>query len=141
MSWNSALPAHMVHMDVFAGLMSDMGVKCDAYMYWKGRSQPPLYRQNEPLGQVGAKSECSLRRAAGQWLTCWQYFGAPHIAPQIKHLLRVTNASRVPRSTNFFELAHLKFSFVAPTSQAPTSERTVVNCHVMEPNLWPAARN
>ena len=59
----------------------------------------------------------------------------------LKHLPRVTNASRVPHIMCFFVLAHLKFSFVAPISQAPTSERIVVDWHVMEPNLWPAARN
>ena len=56
MSWNSTLP---VHMDMFAGLMGEMGIKCDAH--WKGRSQPPFYRQNEPLNHVSAKIVCLAR--------------------------------------------------------------------------------
>ena len=59
----------------------------------------------------------------------------------LKHVPRVPNASRVRFRMHKFALAHLKFSFAAPTSQAPTSERTAVNWHVMEPNLWPAAQN
>ena len=46
------------HGRAFAGLMSNIGIKLDAQ--WKGRSQPPLCRQNEPLEHFGAKRRCQL---------------------------------------------------------------------------------
>ena len=49
------------HGRAFAGLMSNIGIKLDAQ--WKGRSQPPLYRQNEPLGLVQLGS-CAIQQVA-----------------------------------------------------------------------------